>query len=351
MSDSPVLNIVHEAETQRQHVRIRLPLQVEIDGHSYPAADWSKAGLALKLDSNTRTADLRRGHTYAAVLHYPFDGFALSMPVDLEVTQRDETANRAGCRFLHLTPQQQSIIQHLVSAYVSGELVRADEIIHIAGRDNFTRARSTANIHSGLSKADKNRRKIRIGMIGLFALLMVGYISLSLYQRLFIITAVSGKVVAENVIIDLPNSGRVHYAKLPANSEIRRGEPLLTVTRSDNSIVSIDSPCDCIVKQKLLADGRKAAKGEAALALVATDSVPLVEGYINHTDVTQLAVGQEALIALPGQEARQRGEIIDIRAAEGIDGKPMITVKPDRDLPARFIDDPAEIRIDLLNWL
>ena len=39
--------IVHEAETQRQHARYKLPLKVFFKGKLYKVADWSVGGIGI----------------------------------------------------------------------------------------------------------------------------------------------------------------------------------------------------------------------------------------------------------------------------------------------------------------
>ena len=39
--------IVHEAEIHRQHVRLRIPIAVEIDGTRYGVDDWSMGGFGV----------------------------------------------------------------------------------------------------------------------------------------------------------------------------------------------------------------------------------------------------------------------------------------------------------------
>ena len=64
-----------------------------------------------------------------ATLLFPFDGFELSLPVDLEVRYINAEGGRIGCRFANLTKRHISSLQFLVGAYVSGEVVNAGDVI------------------------------------------------------------------------------------------------------------------------------------------------------------------------------------------------------------------------------
>ena len=39
--------IVHEAEIHRQHVRLRIPIAVEVDGTRFTVDDWSMGGFGV----------------------------------------------------------------------------------------------------------------------------------------------------------------------------------------------------------------------------------------------------------------------------------------------------------------
>ena len=58
---------VHEAETQRQHVRVRIPLETKIDGRYFVVRDWSVGGVAFEdLDPPRRV-----GEQFTAKLFFP----------------------------------------------------------------------------------------------------------------------------------------------------------------------------------------------------------------------------------------------------------------------------------------
>ena len=42
--------VVHEAEIHRQHVRLRIPIAVEIDGTRYSVDDWSMGGFGVAIN-------------------------------------------------------------------------------------------------------------------------------------------------------------------------------------------------------------------------------------------------------------------------------------------------------------
>ena len=61
--------IVHEAEVHRQHVRLRIPIAVEIDGTRYSVDDWSMGGFGVASPITSR----RDGERFTSRLIFPFD--------------------------------------------------------------------------------------------------------------------------------------------------------------------------------------------------------------------------------------------------------------------------------------
>ena len=63
--------IVHEAEIHRQHVRLRIPIGVEIDGTRFGVDDWSMGGLGVASPISSR----QPGERFAVRLIFPFEDF------------------------------------------------------------------------------------------------------------------------------------------------------------------------------------------------------------------------------------------------------------------------------------
>ena len=63
--------IVHEAEIHRQHVRLRIPIAVEIDGTRYRVDDWSMGGFGVAGPITSR----QPGERFPARADLPVRGF------------------------------------------------------------------------------------------------------------------------------------------------------------------------------------------------------------------------------------------------------------------------------------
>jgi alginate biosynthesis protein Alg44 len=356
MNGSVVPTIVHEAEAQRQHIRIPLPVRVEIAGVVVTAMDWSNGGVGLQMPEGINfPAQFKQGNVLDATLMFPFEGFGMTLPVTVEITYADAQSGRIGCRFHNLNRQQQSVIQYFVTAYVSGEVVRVNDIMDVVSRNNFTRARAIPSAMAGLSTAEIARHKmnnmLRVACLSGIALLLVGYVAMSVYERLFVIHATSARVTAELLTVDAPAGGKVHFNPLAPDSMVKQGDALLTVSTMAGNTVSVDSPCDCIVKRRLSDNNRTAKKAEPLLELVRPDAVPFVEAYIRHNQAVKLSVGEEARLAIPGLGKYLHGKITAIQAGRGLKGNSLVIIQPTTPLPVSSVDDPVEIHIDSLGIL
>lgn len=343
--------VVHEAEAQRQHIRISLPASVYIASRNYALADWSVGGISLLLDEGELPpAHLAQGSNIDGYLQFQFNGFSLSVPVKMEVGFTK--GNRVGCKFTDMDRNQRSIMQYLVTAYTSGELVNTGDLLDVVARNNMTKPRNVPDPYLGMSQAEiakeKAAKTVKLAIVGLISAMLVAYVFASVYERLYIVQATSAQVSAEMLTVDAPAGGKVYYAPILPDMKVRKGQPLLTVSTTSGNAYAVDSPCDCIVKKRLLDNNRLANKGEPALELVRPDTRPYVEAYIPHKEAVKLSVGQDALMALPGHGDYMRGKISIIQAGKGMGGNSLVRIEPEIPLPVEYVDDPVEIRIDTL---
>ena len=133
------LSIVHESEQQRQYPRYRIPIQVEIDAKPYPVRDWSLAGFAISDAAGITTV----APTLKIKFLFHFDSFSTYLELDADPVWFSENDHTAGYRFHKLEERQLNILRTVIDAYISGELVSMNELIHITRRDNFVAQKTT----------------------------------------------------------------------------------------------------------------------------------------------------------------------------------------------------------------
>ena len=123
--------IVHETEVHRRHVRLKIPIQVEIDGIRHQVDDWSVGGLAVESVLTSRKPDER----FWVRLIFPFEEFELTMRREARMVYVDQGHGRFGCDFLAVSERHAEVLRYLVDAYLAGELVSAGDLLQARARE------------------------------------------------------------------------------------------------------------------------------------------------------------------------------------------------------------------------
>ena len=180
--------IVHETEVHRQHVRLKIPIRVEIDGTRYQVDDWSVGGFGVE----NVVASRQPGERFRCRIIFPFSDFELAMRVEAQMVYVDLDNQRFGCRFLALTTDQLDVFHYVVDAYLSGEIVTANDLLHVHARSNAAEARAGAPFGAVAdpqqrpedeSPARRARRWTAYAALGLAGLFMLGLIAVGVNER------------------------------------------------------------------------------------------------------------------------------------------------------------------------
>lgn len=347
------VTIVHESEAQRQHIRLKMPIYVEIGGRVISTHDWSAGGVALDWPEGVMqqlSSSLAIGKRLEGHMIFTFDGFDLTMPMRFETRHLNREARRIGCRFAGLDRRQMSLLQFFTSAYIAGEVIRAGDILDVVSRNNFTARRAIPDAEEGLDRAGKLRRRMKrwagVGLVVLASLGLATYVAAAAYEKLYVVQASSASVATDLVAVESPAAGKVFFQPQPLDAEVQVGEPLLTITTGSGSAISIDSPCKCVIKERLADSQAWARSGQPLMKLAPVDAEPYVKAYIRFEDALKVAPDQQARIAVRGMKD-MKGVVTGIRAdAPGSAGFALVTIAPEETLPIASIDDPALVRID-----
>lgn len=290
--------IVHEAEVHRQHVRLRIPLTVEMDGVSYAVDDWSLGGFGIEASMTSR----QPGEQFTARLTFPFEGFEIAMALPCEVVYIVNDNSRFGCRFLSLGQDQVSLFRYIVDAYLSGEIVSAGDILQVRGRDNTAIARERA-VYNPYEEFETMGAKVRryLGYLGLglVTAALCGIVYFGVKDRFFTVKARSAIVDASMHNLRLPRTGTIDVNV--EDGLIARGQQLAMVTDDTGERSALSSPCDCVVVNWNILSGQFGFVGDPAVVLTDADRPPSVVARVDIDQIEQLSLGQGASIKLPGQ--------------------------------------------------
>ncbi len=93
------------------------------------------------------------------------------------------------------------------------------------------------------------------------------------------------------------------------------GTLLATVQGFDGSVVSLESPCDCLVLEQIGLNGQHYQVGDPLIALVEADRPLMIRAQLPLDEVEGLEVGDRAEISFPGRDELLYGQIerIDLR--------------------------------------
>lgn len=286
--------INHQAEVQRQHVRIRIPLNCDAAGRTVEVVDWSVAGIGIvSIDKSWRV-----GHILPLTITFPFAEFGLTIEIDAEVRHIDSRADRAGLRFVDLTARQSQMLRFMLDAVLSGELVEAGDIIDIAARHDQTQTRPDRSRREkeGRHIGARIRRTLQFASAGLASLVLLGFVAASIYDRLFVIPAKSAVITADLVTVPATVNGSVNF--VADGKSVARGEPVAIVESVDGKFMSMNSPCDCVVQDRRALIGDFVSVGTPLVALLRRDTRPYITAYISQEDAIRIIDGARVKVIL-----------------------------------------------------
>lgn len=365
----PSLNLVHESETQRQHVRVRIPGVLEIDGGNTRAQfrlhDLSAGGIGFE----ARNVAFKVGQKYAGRLNITLDPVSLAIPVRFVVRHFDSSTGRVGASFDELGSAEIASIRRVVSSFISGELVGVGDVVHTLSRNNFTAPRG--------APAQTERRgffgTVRAAVVTL-AMLAAGALALlysaqRLDQRLFNTTAVAARVSGPQFQVTMPRDG-VFRSLVPDDKFVAKGAPIgsfettmLDLVRSqalqadlkpadleallDRAVSgTITSPCDCRVEALFVTTEQYVGKGQPIAALTPVKYDPYVVARFKYPEANRLAVGSPVKLNIDGEVTERAGKVAEIRRGFGsdeIDSDLVVVVQAEQPIPANLVSRAVEV--------
>lgn len=181
--------ITHEAEVQRHHPRYRIPVRCIMNGTQVSVVDVSVGGIGLR----TGAIDVKPGRVLELTLIFPFSGYELSLPINAEVRYVAEEHSRVGLRFVDVSPRQHNLLRFILDSYLAGEVVDAGDILDVSSRRNEGKTREVPQRPrpQGILAHLSHHGRSAAGYIGIGAatMLLLGFIGMGLFERMYIIPA------------------------------------------------------------------------------------------------------------------------------------------------------------------
>jgi alginate biosynthesis protein Alg44 len=351
----PQPRIVHEAETQRQHVRIQMPISIDVGGTVFDVPDWSVGGIAIRNLEPQRSVET----IFDGRLLFPLQGFDFAIPVRCEV--RHLTNGITGCRFIDVMPSQIAFLQYLVGAYLSGELVSSGDVLSINARNNFAPQRKSPAKAPGLTQRAVGaiRRLVAAAIFALLGLGLIGYVAAAVYQRLYVSSFEGYVGTAASSYVRAPSDGVIETLPLKAMDQVKHNAVVGTLADPEGHTQNLLADCDCVVVATPAPQGSVVQRGSPVAVLASADSSLLFVVRAPSRRATGLAIGNRAVIAMFNGEASTGGTVVGIerytpidysteRGAPSLESYVVILIKPDRNYTLADYGEPIQVRIDQL---
>lgn len=347
--------IVHESETQRQFIRLKMPAQSEIDGMRYTAKDLSSGGMAIagfeKMPRKSSRHDIK--------LILPFFDFSLDIDLTAEVVHTDKKTQSAGFRFVDMNANQLSILNHILSAFISGDIVSGNSILNVASRDNFVKVRH----HSNENEPTPAQVIKKYTLYSLFVLLTFGFsffIINNILNRLTVISTAQAYVSAPKTSVQARTSGLFKTSLTQGSALVKKGQiiggitiPTMTENGiSTNNVIPVLSPCDCFIDSKNVDENAYVIEGNTLFTLIPQKTEIYVSALISMEEAARLKAGTRAKIHIAVSGVDVKGTVSEIEVTEnsdltGLALQSRVTIKPETSLSHDEINRPAFIEFYL----
>ena len=362
---------VHESEAQRQYARVRIPakLFVSLDGttHKFPVADLSAGGFSV----NTGLESFRQGRLYNGRLVFKVDGFDLAIDVSFVPRSFDSANDRCGCEFQNLGAREVSALRYLITAFLSGEVVSAGDVLNTLSRENFTRARKGKGSND-LGFFGKIRAMLGSLIVMALGLSAISFVASELWDIYFVTKAESAMVASEQIPVTIPKDANVTIL-VESGQQVKAGDPIATfdapmlsyvndlVGEGNYSVAQIEelldqrvrgtltSPCDCKVLNLRAAEDQYMSKGEQLAVMAPMDSSAHVVANFLFDQGEKLEEGQSVTLRLPSGE-EHAGRITSLYVSTQAQGGPIdvisASIESTEPLPIEAIGRPIGVTVD-----
>jgi len=337
MSHDLRASVVHEAESQRQHPRVRIPATLHVGpagrSRTHRVLDVSLGGFAFEADER----DYRFDSTHKGTLDFAIEPIGLSLPVTFSVRNLDHAGRRVGCEFQELDRRKSSMLRQLIGAHLAGELVSVGDVLTTLSRDNYTKERPKQE----LAKPSGRKRAVTL-TAAMFAVGVVAFIyaATKLYGVVFVTHASAAKVAAPSFAITMPRDG-TYFSLIPPDGKVKKGQPLgtfqaamLDVVQNDPGVLhltpqqisdlmgetlkgTLSSPCDCTVHGQYALDSQFVNRNQPLMELLPDNAKPYVLARFHFDSMKDLGVGSSVAFRVSGDEAERFGKVRQLRMLPG----------------------------------
>lgn len=315
------------------HPVVTLPFSAVIDGRQFHGRGVSlvAAYVAGLMDPAVLNA------TRIVRLMFQFDGFAVTLVVDVTVREGAAGSGEAELIFVNPTGPHLAQLRHILNAFIAGDLVGLGQTIGVAGTAAPKGLKAVPALESRLSL----RRLVGGMTVGALSLALVAVAGTLAYQKLFVtLVPTLGTVVTTGEVLRATTTGQIVFLDLTAG----KGEIGVAIQAPSGDVQSLIMPCDCAATAHGLREGSTILMGEPVVHLAAADDQYLVAATLPTAMIFDLAgSGQIELTYPDGQSVNAALESATPTTA-GAEAQAVL-LRPDAGLDASRMGQPVQVRI------
>lgn len=288
--------VLHEASSQRQHLRLKTPVVAAVEGKMHRLDNWSVGGIGL-IDFED---EVLPGTRLPVTLHFPFEGFEMKFDTVISVKHFDGEKKVLGGAFEEMSPQRLSLLRFVIDSYLTGETVDAGDVLQIVGRDNNARARSKRDDSNEVSRIRSLlislRRNFGLLILLIATLILAGYVAFNLYARTFTVAGDGAITSPQAVVLRAPGAGVIIGFSASPGARVQPGTLLASMQQPDGQVQNVVSDCDCIIGEYLADVGNPLTKAAPILSMVPTSGSTRATLIVRLQDIRKVKVNDRAAI-------------------------------------------------------
>lgn len=338
MNKRPNLNVVHEAEAQRQYARIKIPATLKVnfpdtEPKLYRLADISAGGFSV----TATDSEFTQGRIYSGQIVFSVDGFKFLLDSKFQVRNINQVSRRVGCEFQELDPKQTAALRYLITSFIGGELVSTGDMLNTLARQNFTKSRQQLEAEKAAG-GGRFKAVFLSGIVFLLGLWAAGYVGAQLYNIFFVTASQTASLTNLRHEIAMPRAGDF-TSLVEVGAKVEKGQPIANfrapvieyMDRSLSAVMSgqqiqalasqytsgtLTSPCDCMVAELTVGDKQYVSRGTKVFELVEEGGEPFVLAYFEFSAAEHLKPGDPVDIEVLGEARTLPGTINTVRVAD-----------------------------------
>jgi len=282
--------IVHEAEITRQHARYKIPATIEIEGKRYKVYDWSVSGVGII----GLPDEIYQKRYVTGKMIFKFDDFETvidNLKIEFVVKRPNDVV---GGRFTELTPQQIAILNQIISAYLAGDIITEDDIIHAVTRANFTQKKEVK------TKVDKKKSILVLILLWTVILFLLLFLLYVMYQRTYIVKSENAFFDANMTILRSPSPSYISFTKeLKKGDHVTLNEQLFYSNIIYGGVKVVKSPVEGDVFKVLIHNNDFRNVGEPIVSILDKNYEIFIVANVLHKDLEKVSIGDIAKVQLP----------------------------------------------------